>query len=178
MALPNTENTGPLWPQLVDFASAREHAGALEEAGLGLIDLEVIHLYQATPVNTATFANNGIGGNHVGFLAMPDTPLDASPVVLTAPLAEQPNVVVAGSLHEFLCLGCRQGWAFLDQFAHNPAWAVEWYQSGEAAAYPILDELARRFDLAPWNAVGARIAELAEQHGDRLVLPAPEDEWA
>jgi hypothetical protein len=170
-----------MWPQLVEFAKAPEYAMALEEAGLGLIELEAIHLYQATPVNTVTFAHSGVGGTHVGFLATPRTPLDASPVVLTAPLADEPNVVVAGSLHEFLSLGCRQGWSFLDQFAHDLAWAVEWYETAGAPAYPVLEDLTRQFGLTPWTDVGARIAVLAKEHRERLIVRPPdpeEDEWA
>jgi hypothetical protein len=162
--------TGSLWPRLVEFAVHPEHACALEDAGLGLVPLETVHLFQATPTNSVTFASTGASGVHFGFIPMPDAPLDRSPVVITVPLADDPNHIVGGSLAEFLSLGCRQGWSFLDQLAYDPAWATNWYSSRNAPMFSVLDTMARLFGLAPWPDVASRLAELREAHYHRLVL--------
>src|SRR3954453_21118217 len=93
--------TGSLCSRLVEFAAPPEHACALEDAGLGLVPLETVHLFQATPTNSVTFASTGASGVHFGFVPMQDVPLDRSPVVMTVPLADDPNHLVGGSLSEF-----------------------------------------------------------------------------
>jgi hypothetical protein len=170
VGLLTVKDTGSLWPKLNDFAAAPEHASALEEAGFVIMPLETVHMYQATPLNTVTFASTGLGGVHFGFLATSDQALDASPVVMTAPLAAEPNLVVGETLHEFLCLGFRQGWSFLDQFVHDPAWARSWYRSGAPAAYPALAELARLLGLEPWPDVPSRLAKLNRLYRRQLVV--------
>jgi hypothetical protein len=165
---------GVLWPQLVEFAEAPEHKELLEEAGLIIGPLDVTHLYQATPVNTVTFASTGVNGVHFGFLAEPGRALDASPIVMTVPLAPEPNYLVGGTLHEFLSLGCRQGWAFLEQLAHDPSWAVTWYSETESAVFQLADPLSRLLMLEPWPDVAGRLLALAREHQDRLIVRAPE----
>jgi len=148
----------------------------LEDAGLMIGPLDVLHLYQATPTNTVTFASTGVNGVHFGFLAVPGEPLDSSPVVMTVPLAAEPNHIVGGTLHEFLCLGSRQGWAFLEQLGHDPGWATGWYQATEVSVFPLGDPMARLLRLTPWPDVRGRLSELHEQHHGRLIVRAPEPE--
>jgi hypothetical protein len=162
--------TGSLWPRLVEFAVHTEHASALEDAGLGLVPLETVHLFQATPVNSVTFASTGASGVHFGFVPVPGQPLDRSPVVMTVPLADDPNHVVGGSLVEFLSLGCRRGWSFLDQLAFDPAWAVGWYGSRDPAMFPVLGTMARLFGLTPWPDVAGRLTDLHDEFHERLIF--------
>jgi hypothetical protein len=82
---------------------------------------------------------------------------------------------VGASLHEFLSLGCRQGWAFLEQLAHDPEWTTQWYQETESAVFRLADPFSHHFDLTPWPDVAQRLGELAQQHRDRLLVRgAPE----
>jgi hypothetical protein len=178
---PTVDNVGPLWPALLEFAEAPEHREPFEEAGLIVGPLDVTHLYQATPINTVTFASTGVNGVHFGFLAEPDTALDNCPVVMTVPLAAEPNHVVGATLHEFLSLGCRQGWAFLEQLAHDPEWTTQWYQETESAVFRLADPFSRRLGLTPWPDVTRRLGELAREYHHRLVVraaqaPEPSDE--
>jgi hypothetical protein len=172
---PNGENTGPLWARLLAATGDREFARGLDEAGLTLVvPLETSRLYQATPLNTATFAGAG-SGVHFGFLTSgpgPPRTLDESPVVMTVPLAAEPNHVVGGSLREFLSLGCRQGWALLDQLAHDPRWATAWYQDAEVPTFPALRTLTELFGLEPWPDIAGRLAELREAYHDTLAIRA------
>jgi hypothetical protein len=162
--------TGSLWPRLVEFAVHTEHASALEDAGLGLVPLETVHLFQATPVNSVTFASTGASGVHFGFVPGPDQPLDRSPVVMTVPLADDPNHIVGGSLAEFLSLGCRQGWSFLDQLAYDAPWAANWYSSRTPPMFPVLETMVRLFGLTPWPDVSGRLLGLRGEYYDRLVF--------
>lgn len=179
MGLPTVDNVGVLWPELRAFAGVSEHRVTLEDAGLILGALDVAHLYQATPAYTVTFASTGVNGVHFGFLPKAGEPLDHSPVIMTVPLADEPNYVVGGSLHDFLSLGCRQGWSFLDQLAHDPEWALSWYEATEPATFPLADPMAQHFDLRPWPNVRARLATLHDAHHGRLVVreaPAPSED--
>jgi hypothetical protein len=171
---PTVDNVGSLWPRLLEFAEAPEHKEPFEEAGLITGPLDVTHLYQATPINTVTFASTGINGVHFGFLAEPDHALDTNPVVMTVPLAAQPNYIVGGNLHDFLCLGSRQGWAFLEQLAHDPAWTVSWYQETDSAVFRLADPLSRLLSLTPWPDVAGRLEELSRLHLQRLIVRAVE----
>jgi len=168
VGLPTVDRVGSLWPQLLEFAEAPGHQDPFEEAGLITGPLDVTHLYQATPVNTVTFASTGVNGVHFGFLAVADRALDECPVVMTVPLAAEPNHVVGETLHEFLSLGSRQGWAFLEQLAHDPEWTVAWYSETESALFRLADRLSRALELTPWTDVRGRLAELAERYGDQL----------
>ncbi len=171
---PTVDNVGSLWPRLLEFADAPEHKELFEEAGLIIGDLDLTHLYQATPVNTVTFASTGVNGVHFGFLAEEGRPLDTGAVVMTVPLAAEPNYVVGADLHDFLSLGCRQGWAFLEQLAHDPSWAVTWYSETESAVFRLADPLSRLLGLTPWTDVARHLIDLDRQFHGRLVVRRPE----
>lgn len=180
MGLPTVDTVGSLWPRLVEFAEAPGHKDPFEDAGLITGPLDVTHLYQATPVNTVTFASTGVNGVHFGFLTPAgDRALDECPVVMTVPLAAtEPNHVVGETLHEFLSLGCRQGWAFLEQLAHDPEWAITWYSETDATLFRLADPLGRALGLQPWTDVRARLAVLTERYHGQLVVraaPTPDD---
>ncbi|ONI71769.1 hypothetical protein BWI15_16665 [Kribbella sp. ALI-6-A] len=73
--------------------------------------------YVNSPRNAITFASTGGDGTH--FCAL-FGPADAAttPVILSVPLADEPNRVVGASLPEFLALGCVTGY-HLDDLAYD-----------------------------------------------------------
>ena len=83
--------------------------------------------YSSTPANSITFASTGGDGVHFGFLQSTSTTVRDGPVVMTVPMATRANHVVAGSIREFLGLGCIHGWFSLDQLAYRPTHALELY---------------------------------------------------
>ena len=69
--------------------------------------------YYCTPRNVRTFASTGRDGVHYSLLACQE--LTYSPVVMTVPMNfDNNNMIVGETLHEFLCLGSRVGYAALE----------------------------------------------------------------
>jgi len=83
--------------------------------------------YFCTPLNSLTFASTGGDGVHYGLLTVPGRSADATPVVMTVPMAGTYNVVIAETLEEFLGLGYFVGWFALEQLTYQPAWAVRFF---------------------------------------------------
>ncbi|MFN8473463.1 MAG: hypothetical protein U0822_14835 [Anaerolineae bacterium] len=132
--------------------------------------------YTSTPLNSSTFASTGGDGVHYGLLHTIGDVSDASPVVMTVPMAfERPNLIVGDSLLEFLCLGCQVGYAYLEHLAYNRHEATDWignaqnwfnekhYGPLDLRAQSLLEILVREFDLKPWPEVGRRVDELQER---------------
>jgi hypothetical protein len=121
--------------------------------------------YDATPVNSTTFASTGGDGVHFGLLHGTTAASPTAPVVMTAPTQlDAPNHVVGASLREFLALGCRTGYVHLEQLAYPPdrqdetsrletgRWDAGWegWAEPEPAIAPVelLAALTQEFDLA------------------------------
>ncbi len=132
--------------------------------------------YTSTPLSSSTFASTGGDGVHYGLLHINGGVGDASPVVMTVPMAfERPNLIVGESLFEFLCLGCQVGYAYLEHLAYNRHEATDWIGNPQnwfnerhygplgLRAQLLLEILVREFDLKPWSEVGRRVDELQER---------------
>jgi hypothetical protein len=138
--------------------------------------------YDATPVNSTTFASTGGDGVHFSLLHATDVP-GAAPVVMTVPMQfDAPNHVVGASLREFLALGCRVGYYHLDHLAYGWGRQAEasllqdgtWTGTGwdgeteESTALELLSALTRELGLAPWPNVAQRLAELQASYGPSI----------
>ena len=133
--------------------------------------------YWCTPVNSMCFACTGVDGTHFSFLTQGGQYTEASPVILTVPMSDQPNVVVGETLREFLALGYHRGYVALDQLVHDPSSAMAELESG---LYPsdasdeelsMLHQLHQEFALRPWPNVRGRLASLRLRFASRLLLP-------
>ncbi len=72
--------------------------------------------YYCTPKNVKTFASTGLDGVHYSFLESEQ--LRYSPIVMTIPMSfDNANIIVAETLQEFLCLGCRASYLRLELLA-------------------------------------------------------------
>jgi hypothetical protein len=137
--------------------------------------------YDATPVNSTTFASTGGDGVHFGLLHDTTAASPTAPVVMTVPTQfDAPNYVVGASLQEFLALGCHTGYLHLEQLAYprdrqdelsrletdhwDPGW--EGWAEPEPANAPaeLLAALTQEFDLAPWANVEQRLTELQARY--------------
>ena len=131
--------------------------------------------YWCSPVNVSTFACTGMAGAHFGFI---DTDDEIQPIVLVAPdSGERPCTIVGESLHEFLCLGCQNGFGLMVELPHRPAKIVERLE-GPPKAGPLYDErnellrsLRERFELKPWPSIGQRLFELQQLYLEGLDMP-------
>ncbi|MER7763122.1 hypothetical protein [Streptomyces sp. NPDC097619] len=162
------ENPDPDWPALWTLAQklAAEDGGepgsVFEPIGLFLAEPGEDWSYEVTPVNSTTFAATGGDGVHYGFLH--DESGHRVAVIMTAPAASEPHLVVGTSLRDFLALGCRTGYFSLEQLIYRPAYMIAQLQADDHEQSPrvaaLLSELVRTFALEPWPAVAARLSSL------------------
>ena len=141
-----------------------------------------------TPRNVRTFASTGGGGTHFSFLVQDSMITEASPVVMTAPDHFAQSVIVGEDLFDFLCLGCRVGFAGLEYLADfdSVEHVLRACTAAEAEAVPdgestadaefrafhrhLLDYLMENLDLRPWTSP-ERFYELQEAYAPLLKLP-------
>lgn len=133
--------------------------------------------YWCTPTNAVTFATTGGDGVHYSWLVHPDIGLDFSPVVMTVPMCDTPNLVVGANVREFLCLGCRFGFSALEQLIYQPQRTLDELASksvpGDATVEErrLLRTITDVFDLQPWGAPKQRLAELEGRFAPLIVVP-------
>ncbi|WP_144060056.1 hypothetical protein [Rhodopirellula sallentina] len=130
--------------------------------------------YPQTPIHSVTFASIGVDGIHFSSVTDGKTVDPDAPVVLTIPMAfNDPNHIVGENLHDFLCLGCRIGYAelgnlhldrtaTLDRYANNP---IDYYDNRSPG---ILTLLASEFALTPWTNVPQHFADLQSRFKQTL----------
>lgn len=122
--------------------------------------------YWCTPSNALTFATTGGDGVHYSLLAIGDEFTDFSPVVMTVPCCDTPNVVVGANLREFLALGCRYGYFGLEQLVYDRRGTLEELRLARFSPDSGPDErnllrsLSSTFRLSPWSRPSQRLDEL------------------
>jgi hypothetical protein len=164
--------------RLVAFAAVPEHGAFLSDEGLMLERDLGRWEYWCTPTNAATFASTGGDGVHFSLVDLGDGIGDASPVVMTVPMAFgddlRPSWIVGETLVDFLALGLDGGWSTLEQLAYDDE---TWPSRRQAAAGgprpPVLQALADELGLVPWTDVPGRLAALHERFGGALQVPPP-----
>ena len=158
--------------------AADDWIGTFEPIGLILMAPPKHGGYWCTPRNSAAFAGTGGDGVHYSFVNVPDTPLDSSPIVMTVPMSDYPNIIVGASLREFLALGCRFGYFSLEQLAYDFDNTTDLLLTGEfdpaatAAERSLLQRLTDAFDLKPWDEPAERLETLAAQYEHVLDVPS------
>jgi hypothetical protein len=126
--------------------------------------------YFCSPRNALTFASTGGDGVHFGLLQLEEAAPEQAPVVMTVPMSDIHNIVVAESVQEFLGLGCEVGWFLLEQLAYDPNWAVEHYARSEPDSpecEAVLDRMRRSLRL---QHVPLSLNRLAQLKGKYLPL--------
>ncbi|TWU19240.1 hypothetical protein [Allorhodopirellula heiligendammensis] len=134
--------------------------------------------YRCTPTNSLTIAGLGVDGIHVGCVTDSHVVDPMAPIVLTIPMAfESPNFIVGETLHDFLCLGCRNGYANLANLHLLFDDTMAYYQGiddddFDDRAPKILDMLATELSLEPWADVRQHFDELQSRFMPVLRMPA------
>ena len=152
---------------------------ALRVIGLDLCEPVEPGGYYCSPINSRCFAQTGGDGTHFSFIQIPGLEIKESPVVMTRPGFDVPNIVVGETLFEFLCSGYYSGFGCFEHldaihskerlydFKMNdclPGTDMEWYKSQAAFEQKTLDYLVERLGLKPWENVSQRLAELEERY--------------
>lgn len=133
--------------------------------------------YWCTPTNSLTFAGTGGDGVHYGLLAENGQFTDSSPVVMTVPMCNTPNMVLGANLLEFLALGCRFGYFSLEQLIYEPEETLQELEQFTVDEEMGADEcallrlLTEEFQLSPWPNPRQRLAELQAMFLSSLQLP-------
>lgn len=133
--------------------------------------------YWCTPTNSLPFATTGGDGVHYSLVSAGDGFTDFSPVVITIPMCDTPNLVVGANLKEFLCLGCRFGYFSLEQLVYDRERTLKEIASGrfdpeqEEKERRLLRKVTDAFNLKPWSNPAARLEELSVAFASALRLP-------
>ncbi len=90
------------------------------------------HGYFCTPTNSLTFAATGGDGVHFGIVTSSKQKEAVGPVVMTVPMADTKNVVVAENLEEFFSLGYYAGWFALEEIVYDLEGIIEYYAKPDA----------------------------------------------
>ncbi len=134
-----------------------------------------------TPSNSVTFASIGVDGIHFGSVTDGPNVDPKCPVVVTVPMEfDDPNYIVGESLHDFLCLGCRHGYASLANLHLNLDESLDYFTVApddwfDDRAPGILDLLANELALNPWCDVHAHFHELQSRFMPSLQVVASTD---
>ena len=90
-------------------------------------------------------------------------------------MGKKVNHVVAGSIREFLGLGCTKGWFSLEQLAYRPGYAFKYYARAASPSEPRIAQLFAKLSLEPRALAQKRLKELSKQYAGAIRLaPAPE----
>ncbi|MEL6554915.1 MAG: hypothetical protein AAFQ63_15835 [Cyanobacteria bacterium J06621_11] len=149
-------------------------SAVFQSVGLRLEVPEKPWQYYCTPKNTRTFASTGRDGVHYSFLEVRS--LHYSPIVMTVPMSfDNPNIVVAETLHEFLCLGCRASYLSLEMLSvcggDFSSLKSKSYAAGLSQAQQhSLQVLSDSFSLFPYVALEWRMAQLQAKYLDFLQM--------
>ncbi|MEO0768971.1 MAG: hypothetical protein AAFY72_06000 [Cyanobacteria bacterium J06649_4] len=166
---------------------------AFLSVGLRLVRPTAPWQYYCTPRNVKTFASSGKDGVHYSFLMTDRLPSDVvqsdavqsieqtvdssnAPIVMTVPMNfENQNIVVAQNLREFLCLGCRAGYASLEALASvdedfSVLKAQDYIADLSTEQQGCLTLLSETFLLAPLSNLEERMHELQTAYLDCLQL--------
>lgn len=135
--------------------------------------------YNQTPTNSLTFASTGGDGVHFGLLDLGHGVSDVSPVVMTVPMNfDQPNLVVGANLRDFLSLGIRQGYFYLEQLTYDRSNWVEALDRANfaddltASGIRTLRAIEKAFNARPWARHEEHLRALELEYGEILLLPS------
>lgn len=115
--------------------------GVFDPCGLILIRPLRNYGYFCTPHNSLSFATTGGDGVHYGFLMINQLDYDFKPIVMTVPMADTHNVIVAENLEEFLGLGYHVGWFTLEQIVNDAEDAISYFADPDTEKLPEREKL-------------------------------------
>ncbi len=138
------------------------------------------HGYFCTPKNSLTFAATGGNGVHFGLVNGYNNKGDLGPIVMTVPMADENNVIIAEDLHEFFSLGYYVGWFALEQIVYNLDGIIEYYSKPDKEMDPeesnFLELVRREMPIKHIALSANRLEELKREYFEKLEIRTL-DEW-
>lgn len=132
--------------------------------------------YFCTPKNSLTFASTGGDGVHFGFLDSEN--LNESPIVMTVPMSDSYNVVVAEHLEEFFSIGYHVGWFALEQLVYDQEETIEYFskpdEETEENEIRFLELIRNKIQIQHMPLTLERLEELKEKYFDQIEISEPE----
>lgn len=124
--------------------------------------------YFCTPKNSLTFASTGGDGVHFGIVSGSNNKVNAGPIVMTVPMADINNVVVAEDLEEFFSIGYYVGWFALEQILYDLEEAIEYFSKPDdemsQKEIRFLDMVRKELSIKPVPLSKQRLKELEEMY--------------
>ncbi len=158
---------------LVEFSKTLD----LADVGLAIHDELRRNGYDCTPSNCLTFASTGGDGVHFSII---ETLGARSPVVMTVPMNfGEENLVIADSIYEFLCLGCKYGYFALEGLVYDVEETAQEIEESNAQTYSdledekeaqLLSSLSDAFNLKPITDVASYVIKVNQKHSASLIL--------
>jgi hypothetical protein len=154
--------------------------GVFDPCGLLLEMPPATEYYWCTPKGVRTFARTGGDGVHYSYFDVPSPSGLITPVVMTVPMSDDRNHVIAESFDEFFGLGYHVGWFALEQAPHDPAWSEAHFSAEDLEASDdkvvalalLRERLAIRY--VPLRA--ERLTQLTKKYSQFVVTPPLPDE--
>ena len=132
--------------------------------------------YFCTPKNSLTFASTGGEGVHFGFLDK-NKP-NESPIVMTVPMSDTHNVIVAEDLKEFFSIGYYVGWFAMEQLVYDQEETIEYFSKPDAETdeneIRFLELIRDKFQIQHRPLTAARLEELKAKYFDQIEISEPE----
>lgn len=132
--------------------------------------------YFCTPKNSLTFAATGGDGVHFGFLDKDR--LHQGPIVMTVPMSEPFNVIVAEDLEEFFSIGYYVGWFSLEQLVYNAEETIEYFskpdEEFDEKENRFLELIRSKMNLKYQPLTKSRLEELKVRYFDLVEISEPE----
>ncbi len=174
---------------LYEFLRVPYNEGGNWISGLGLLDIEpyggtILYDPRMTPTNTLAFATTGGDDVHFGMLLTDGGFGDASPIVMTVPMADKDpmncNFIVGETLHDFLCLGCVHGFFSLEKLAYT--WCTELFSEYGRPEEPSDNQInyerfRAAFSLSHWPEIEQRQKELDSRYKPKLEFRKAKTRW-
>lgn len=132
--------------------------------------------YFCTPKNSLTFASTGGDGVHFGFLD--SRKLNEGPIVMTVPMSDTCNVIVAEDLREFFSIGYHIGWFGLEQLVYDEEGTIEDFskpdESMDENEIRFLDLIKHRLQIQHMPLTSKRLKELKTKYFHLIEISDPE----
>ena len=153
--------------KLKEFSNTHD----MENVGLLMTDELIEEWYDSSPLNCVAFATTG--GDGVHFSVFNGIDIDKSPVIMTVPMNfGEENMVIARTLYDFLCLGSRFGFFYLEQLSYNFDTTTQKIEASNLVEPPNseLRELTEIFSLEPIREVSEYIKKTNSEYFNQLEL--------
>lgn len=130
--------------------------------------------YFCTPKNSKTFAATGGDGVHFGIVDLMLSRDNKQPIVMTVPMAEINNVVIAENINEFFSLGINNGWFGLEQIVYDLEETIDYYSKLDSeiteSEKRFLDRLKQKIEVQYIPLSKSRLNQLKELYFERLEI--------